>query len=647
MNFFEAQDNARRNTWRLAALFVAAVVSLIIMTNLLVAGVYAWTSNYAMPGSMNLVDLITQLPGQYWLFISTGVLGVVGVASLYKYLMLRGGGRTIAEALGGRLISRSTSNPAQQRVLNVVEEMAIASGIAVPPVYLIDEPSINAFAAGFTTDDAVIGVNQGTIDLLNRDELQGVIGHEFSHILNGDTRINLRLMAILHGILFIGMIGYGVLRGVGMGASTSRRSNSSSGGLPVLALALGLLVIGYAGTFFGNLIKAAVSRQREYLADAAAVQFTRNPTGIAGALKKIGGLSTGSSMPGGTAAEASHLFFGAPRTLFLNRLLSTHPPLPKRIRAIDPEWNGQFPRLESAAAGNIADVHPALANLAGTATGVDSIQVSVAAEELVDRVGVLDQQGLDSAQAMIASTASVLRAAAHDPYSGRAMIHAMLLSNDADAQTRQLQHLAANAEPAVRGQVLDLHSLTHDLDEAHKVMLVEMVIPTLKELSHPQYQRFMGNAIELIKADARIDLFEWVLHRLLVKELRPHFDGPARVSQRYDSIADIPDAALVLLSALAREGDDSAAAFAKGRETLQLRGDFDTGADANFQRLNQALRELRRLRPLAKPQLIKACAEVATAGGELGVRQGALLQGIAAALDCPLPPSIYASSTLH
>ena len=283
MNFFEAQDSARRNTWRLAALFIAAVTALIVMTNLLVAAVYAWTSNYAMPGSASIVDLLAGLPGQYWLFISTGVLGVVGVASLYKYMVLRGGGRTIAEALGGSLISRNTTDPLQQRTLNVVEEMAIASGIAVPPVYLINQPSINAFAAGFTPDDAVIGVNQGTIELLNRDELQGVIGHEFSHILNGDTRINLRLIAILHGILFIGMIGYGILRGVGMGAR-SRRSNSSSGGLPVLALALGLLIIGYAGTFFGNLIKAAVSRQREFLADAAAVQFTRNADGSCGAI---------------------------------------------------------------------------------------------------------------------------------------------------------------------------------------------------------------------------------------------------------------------------------------------------------------------------------------------------------------------------
>ena len=342
MNFFQAQDDARKKTLWLAVLFSAAVLSLILLTNLLVAAVYVWTSNYAGPEQLNLVGLLSALPTETWLLITTGVLGVVGVASLYKFLIVRGGGRTIAESLGGRLLTYDTTAGNSRRLLNVVEEMAIASGVPVPPVYLIPEDSINAFAAGFGPDDAVIGVNQGTLELLSRDELQGVIAHEFSHILNGDVRINLRLIAILHGILFLGMLGYGILRGVGHGRRTSSSGNNSA--LPVIGLAVGLLVIGYAGTFFGNLIKAAVSRQREYLADAAAVQFTRNPDGISGALKKIGGHYQGSEIRSAAAGEASHMFFGQVRTLFLNNLTATHPPLEKRIRAIDPRWDGLRPR---------------------------------------------------------------------------------------------------------------------------------------------------------------------------------------------------------------------------------------------------------------------------------------------------------------
>ena len=255
MNFFQAQDNARKKTWLLAMLFGAAVITLLLLTNLFVAVAFGWAG---MQTGMTFGQTLAQVPIDSWIWISLGVIGVIGVASLYKFLSISGGGKTIAEALGGSLIHQSTTDQKQRQLLNVVEEMALAAGMPVPPVYLIPEPSINAFAAGFSTDDAVIGINQGTLEQLSRSELQGVVAHEFSHILNGDTHINLRLIAILHGILFVGMIGYGLLRAGGF----SRRN-----GLPIVVAGIGLLIIGYGGTFFGNLIKAAVSRQREYLAE--------------------------------------------------------------------------------------------------------------------------------------------------------------------------------------------------------------------------------------------------------------------------------------------------------------------------------------------------------------------------------------------
>ena len=247
MNFFQAQDQARGKTRLLTLLFIAAVVSLVVLTNVLVA--------VAIGVGIGPEALAAQSP-QTWLLISGAVIGVIAVASLFKFLALRGGGRVVAESLGGQPIHQNTQNPQQRQLLNVVEEMAIAAGLPVPPVYLIPENSINAFAAGYGQDDAVIGINQGTLDLLNREELQGVVAHEFSHILNGDMRINIRLMALLSGILFIGIIGYGMLRG-------SMFSRSKDRGQAV-ALAFGLIVVGYGGTFFGNLIKAAVSRQRNF-----------------------------------------------------------------------------------------------------------------------------------------------------------------------------------------------------------------------------------------------------------------------------------------------------------------------------------------------------------------------------------------------
>ena len=288
--------------------------------------------------------------------VAIGVLVLVGGGSLYKIAQLRGGGRVVAEQLGGRLLHPDTTDPHERVLLNVVEEIALASGTPTPPVYLLEEEEgINAFAAGFTPDDAVIGVTRGTLHQLQRAELQGVIAHEFSHILNGDMQLNIRLMGVLHGILLIGILGYFVFRSA-MFSSMGRRSDRGNAGIALLALGGGLIVIGSLGTFFGKWIKASVSRQREFLADASAVQFTRDPDGIAGALKRIGGFVSGSAVASPNAPEASHLFFGQALSGGLQSIFATHPPLAERIRRLDPSFDGEFgmlapPVLQPAAGG--------------------------------------------------------------------------------------------------------------------------------------------------------------------------------------------------------------------------------------------------------------------------------------------------------
>jgi len=694
LDFFGAQDQARRKTWQLAALFGAAVLSLIFLTNLLVALVYAWTTSQARLQPMSITGLLSNLPGEYWGWIGFGVIGAVVVASLYKYFLLRGGGRAIAESLGGTRLTRDVADSAQRRLLNVVEEMAIASGVPVPPVYLIGEPSINAFAAGFSPDDAVIGVNQGTIDHLSRDELQGVIGHEFSHILNGDMRLNLRLMAVLFGILFIGLVGRGLLHGVGRSSRPSSSRGSSSGGAPVLALGIGFMVIGYAGTFFGNLIKAAVSRQREYLADASSVQFTRNPGGLAGALKKIGGLSVGSTIRTAAAGEASHMFFGQIGPMFLNRYMATHPPLDQRILAIEPRWDGRYPVLQIPTVREQpgetqppqATEHPGAAGFSEPAAvspsshaGGESLLVMDDPNAVTEAVGQLTEHSLDQALKLIDVLPEDLREAVHDPFACRAVFYALVLNEEADVRSRQLDLIDANAEPGVPLEVLRLYPRVRQLAEPPTLVLTELAMPALKELSRPQYQRFMRNLRALIKMDRHIDLMEWVLHRVLVKELRPYFEGPALVRERYSKLEDLAEPALVLLATLARHGEDPETleaaeqvpasvsnAFAAGMARLALEsGPQKSGGgappwaafqgtdrdipylladDPNFSALNAALCKLRALRPLQKPRMIKACAATVLADGGASGRQGALLQGIAATLDCPLPPSIYGNA---
>ncbi|MBX3708068.1 MAG: M48 family metallopeptidase [Pseudomonadales bacterium] len=660
MDFFGAQDLARRRTWILAGLFAAAVTSLVVLTNLLVAVVYAWTMGFGQADPLDPTGTLARLPARYWFWITFLVVGTVGLACLYKYLWLRGGGRTIAEALGGRLVPTDTADPLERRLLNVVEEMAIASGLPVPPVYIVPEPGINAFAAGLGFADAVIGVNQGTLELLDRDELQGVIGHEFSHLLNGDSRLNLRLLALLHGILFIGLVGHGLLRGTASAAGRSRRTGGAgragSAGLPLLVLGLGLLVIGYAGTLFGKLIKAAVSRQREYLADAAAVQFTRNPGGIAGALKKIGGHSVGSYMRGAAAAEASHIFFGPVARAWLGGLTATHPPLERRIRALDPRWDGRYPApdpvaIRRAAAAESAGAAAGAAGMAaaGLASAVAGAAVagpvdaagSIRTDGIVAAVGRLDDAALGAAVRLIDGLPAPLYDAAHDAWSSRALLFAMVMQPDRAAE--QVRHLETQGEPGLALAAGRLLPFVAPLDEAQRLVLVELAMPALKSLSPAQYRRFAACLVELIRADRRIDLFEWVLHRLLVRDLGSHFEPKSERPAVSAAQGDPARATAELLAALAREQDPAgaAAAFGTGATQAGIGIAYDPRPDPDFRRLNAALAVLRALPALQKPRIIKACATTVLADGQVGARQGALLQGIAAALDCPLPPSIY------
>jgi len=620
-------------------MFGAAIVTLIILTNILVAFAFGFTGTQA---GMTFDQALAAMPADSWLWISIGVVGVVGAASAYKYLTIQAGGRTIAETLGGSLIHQTTQDPKQRRLLNVVEEMAIASGVSVPPVYLIPEPSINAFAAGFGTDDAVIGINQGTLDLLDRSELQGVVAHEFSHILNGDTNINLRLIAILHGILFIGMIGYGLARAGGY---------SRKNGMPLVALGIGLLVIGYGGTFFGNMIKAAVSRQREYLADASAVQFTRDPGGIADALKKIGGHTMGSTMTSPAAEEASHMFFGAAAKKFAGNIMATHPPLDQRILAIEPNWNGRFttPTGVSADAAGFRTRPSSAARSAGTSqfagAAAGAMQIHAAPDDIVEQVGTISDDSIAVAKQLIEEQSDDLADAAHDPFEARALIYAMLIDPDERIAQQQLGFIAQQAEPGVPPHVTRLLPNVRTTDSAHLLTLLEMAMPALKELSHSQYKRFSRNAAQLITADAEVDVFEWVLHRVLTKELYPHFEGPQNYHGRISRIDKVADDAAKLLSILASHSHTDVQAqiqaYNVGARELGIDLPFAKQDRFDYQRMNAALGKLRKLKPLVKPTLLKACAATVLADGRVSADEGALLQGVAATLDCPLPPSIY------
>lgn len=663
MDFFEAQAAAHRTTLRLVGLFIGAVLALIALTVFLVAAAIAF--NLPPSGYISLEKILHALSPGLILGIGGGVIAVVIVASIFRHLSLSQGGRAIAESLGGRQLPPNSKDRDERRVLNVVEEMAIASGLPVPPVYVIDEDGINAFAAGYSPDDAVIGVTRGTLETLDRDELQGVIGHEFSHILNGDMRLNIRLMSVLFGILVIGIIGRSLVMSRPRRGFGQTRSSRRGGAAQVAVLGLALLLVGYIGTFFGNLIKAAVSRQREFLADASAVQFTRNPAGIAGALRKIGALSSTSRIRDGRADEMSHMFFGpvsgARKRLFSG--LATHPPLEDRIRAVDPAWDGRFPTVArrarqeeivsdtdrkfaeasgslNPAAGTLGDLPPAAGAVLG---GV--MAAGVLAGSAAGRIGKVTPDDVEEAHVLIEGIPQPLYEASHDPFGARAMIYSLLLASDPDLLTTQMALLTERAERGVPELIDDLRAAQTPLPAGQRLTLVQLAMPALKTLSETQFRRFIDTLAALIRSDGSIHAFEWILHQVLLKELRPHFEGVRRRTSGRQSLNELGPAVATLLSTVARAGqddmDDARAAFAAAAASIELdAASFEAEADPNLSRLSAAMRELRKLHPLAQPRLLKACIHCVLHNGRILDAERDLLHGVAAALDCPLPPLV-------
>jgi Zn-dependent protease with chaperone function len=639
MNFFEAQERARKRTGWLVVLFGLATVTLILITNLLLLGIFA----YGQTGEFIFSPVLLTQQFEWDVFIGVAIVvsALIFLGSLYKIMSLSDGGRSVAEMLGGRLITRNTTDPDERRVLNVVEEMAIASGISVPNVYLLDETAINAFAAGLTPNDAVIGVTQGTLRYLDRDELQGVIAHEFSHIFNGDMRMNIRLIGVLHGILLLGMIGYYILRATRY-VRSSRNREGAGAIAAVLALGVGLVVIGYTGFFFGQLIKSMVSRQREYLADASAVQFTRNKQGIAGALKKIGGLSAGSLLDNPAAPQYSHAYFSQGVSGFLQSLFATHPPLKTRIKRIDPAWSGEFiaaRKIEPPAEKQprSEDVTARTAILTGTiAAGV------LTANEIIDQVGTVNEEQVEVAQEIIATIPAVLRQAAEEPFGARAIIYGMLIDKNAEIEAEQRQILTQLADPAVAEHTRILKDDLVAIPVFARLPLLELTIPALQELSAPQYRQFRKAVQSLIAADKKVDLKEWVLQRLVMQQLDEYFGLRQRPKATHAYLGAVKKEAEIILSLVAYTEHQDAATAEKAFNA----GKSEVGAGAlqfvkrdhlTLDNLNTAIDELEKLKPLLKPRILKACAACIMYDQQASIRGQEILRAVASTLDCPMP----------
>ncbi|KFL36570.1 M48 family metallopeptidase [Arenimonas donghaensis] len=631
MNFFARQDLARRRSRRLVVLFVLAVAAIVLAVDFLFLLFFGGMGTASDPGSLAAGLLLATLL----------TLGIIGAGSLYRLASLRQGGAAVATQLGGTPVPEDTHDFHYRRLRNVVEEVAIASGVPVPEIFVLEhEAGINAFAAGYAPSDAAIAVTRGALDKLNRDELQGVIAHEFSHVLNGDMRLNIRLMGVLFGILILAVVGRKIL--------VYGRGGRNKDGVPLLLAALVLMVVGYIGLFFGRLIKAGVSRQREYLADASAVQFTRQTTGLSGALKKIAGLPAGSKLESGDAEEISHMLFGD--GIGFSSLFATHPPLVERIQALEPSfrpamvddlvarWQMHPPSgLDEDMAMGLASERPPLPG--------QHAELLVAPPAVVAQVGTPQTDDYVRAGSLREALPEVLRQAAHEREEAVPLLLGLLMASPGPVREAQQFELAARHDERLARQAMDYADRLEDLPRILHLPLAAMAMPALRRRPRPELERFMDSCFALSHADGRISLFEYCLGRLLRVHVRDALDPAGAWVPGHRQLSRCAPQAITLLAVLAQAGHADTAsamrAYMAGLARVFPRLDAPYRPPADPHRaLDEVWPVLDEVNPIGKELLLEGLVAAISHDGHMSVSEAELLRAVCASLHCPLPPML-------
>jgi Zn-dependent protease with chaperone function len=613
LNFFEHQSLARRNSRVMVVLFLLSVMAIVLAVDLAVGLVYLVTGD--TPAGAGFAGV----PRGAFATGALVTIGIIAAVSLWNIIGLAGGGAKVARMLGGRKVAPDTREPLERRFLNIVEEMAIASGVRVPEAWVVDgEKGINAFSAGWTVSGAVVGVTRGTLERLTRDELQGVIAHEFSHILNGDMGLNIRMLGVLAGIVAIGSIGSFLMRAAG-------QADDIRGAAPLFASGLALFIIGYAGLFFARLIKSAVSRQREFLADASSVQFTRNPDGIAGALDQIRASPGGALIRGRYAEDMSHLFFGQGIEVTLSALFDTHPPVDERIRRVNPRFQPSTYRKARAAAPEVQ-------------RGEKAPPAGRRAGDIAQLVGALIPEKLSYAERLLAQIPAALREDLRNAEGAAAAVIALLLADQEEVRRLQLEALVAAAPVALGERVSRAREHTRDLGLAFHLPVIDLALSALKTASEPAKKELVAALEAVINADRRVTVHEFVLTLVLGQLWRK--PKPARADKR---ITDLKPQAGTLLALLAHAGtraDPSAEALQKalraGAEAMAI--DVPATTDFAPAAISAALEALNTLAPLQKALIVKGLFAAVTADGTIRIVEAELMRLVGAVLDCPLPP---------
>jgi Zn-dependent protease with chaperone function len=636
VSFYQRQDNARKKTGLLVFYFISAVVLIIAAVN---TAVYVTL----FLSSIQKFSFTEWLHTPYSWGTALVTLLAIAAGSLIRMAQLSKGGVSVALMAGGIPVDPATQNERERVLINVVEEMAIASGTPVPRIFIMrEEMGINAFVAGTEPRNTVLAVTQGTLDQLSRDELQGVIGHEFSHILNGDMILNVRLIGILAGILFIGQIGEFLLRGNRHGSYSRSYSNNKRGN-QLMPIALALLVIGYVGLFFGRLIKAAISRQREYLADASSVQFTRNPEGIASALYAIQHYSGHSLLMNAHAEDMNHMCFGETVKMRLSGLLATHPPIEKRINAIDnrlmPRLKARFqhrPIINEATPRQYTIDDSAQSGFSGTDT--NAAPTSTTHSSIKASVGQPTPEHHAYAQQLHQHIPASIKKQTHKPESAELVLYGLLLLDTKNPQQHCHNILSELGQNAPQ-QVLLIKDQLQNLDISIRLPLLDITIATLKGRDRINRKRIVNACIDLIKADNKITLSEFV-YCYLIQQGLAEIKRPPRTIKSYQHVEQ---SLATLFSALVQVSGDT---LLKQSENFQQIMRYYSKQDFTEQlkkppspkALSQAFHQLHRLTPLLKQPIVDACVDCIWHDKKAVTKELELLRAICEALECPMPP---------
>jgi Zn-dependent protease with chaperone function len=628
MNFFEAQERARKSSRMLVWWFILSVTGVVAVMYVLVTfglqfGASAPEGGFEEWRRLRWWDLERALS------VSGIVGGVILIGSWSKLAQLSAGGKVVAQSLGGRPVEPTTTDLSERRLLNVVEEMAIASGLPVPEVWIMDEEQgINAFAAGTDPTNAVVGVTRGTLDRLTRSELQGVVAHEFSHILNGDMKLNMRLMGWIFGLVMLSMLGRMMIEALRFVRGSRDSKNGGGVVLAIVVAGLAVWLVGSVGVLFARMLQAAISRQREFLADASAVQFTRDPEGIAGALKKIGGFSDHGKIGSPKAMEARHMFFASSG---LTSLMATHPPLEKRILAIDPGWNGEM--LQGGADPVTAGEFSGAMGFSGSLEQVDS----------TDRLGSLGESGrLDShVGAMIREELRAGKVSSFSKQEAKTLLLGLLVAADHDWRETARRILGENGFDAETvGQVIGWSVDLEGYSSSRKLALVDLSLSWLRKMSRAEAADFVKASQALIEADGEVNLFEFMLQKVIERHVCIGLGLKQVPAMRYRRIEELEMGLARLLGVFAvlAGGEDPLAAAAEeyrghtGRELPRVGGGLRDVASA--------LAEMDAATPLVKQQVLRLCGLVITDDGAVGDSELELIRATAEAIGAPIPPLV-------